>query len=94
MSHVDGNAIVGPLSLALGTDAALARLTCRACGLDHLVAEAHVYLRAPGIVIRCPSCGNAEIVLVELEHRVQITTMGVERLVLGGSEASGAGPAD
>lgn len=81
-SYVDGNAIVGALSLALGTDTGAAAVVCGACGLDHRVAEARVYLRCPGMVIRCPNCLNAEIVLVEIGHRFQLTIAGVARLDL------------
>jgi hypothetical protein len=81
MTHVDGNAVIGALSLALGADTANAAVVCAACGHDHPVAVAHVYLRCPGIVIRCPNCTNAEIVLVEIEHRFQLTVNGISRLV-------------
>ena len=73
MSHVDGNAIAGALSLAMGRDVSAAVLVCGACGTEHPVGEAHVYLRCPGMVIRCPNCTAAEIVLVEIDHRVQLT---------------------
>ena len=86
MSYVDGNAVIGALSLALGVDTGHAVVVCAACGLDHPVAEAHVYLRCPGIVIRCPSCTNAEIVLIEIEHRFQVTISGITRLEFPGSE--------
>jgi hypothetical protein len=83
MSYVDGNAIIGALSLALGADTSAAGVVCGACGHDHPVAEAHVYLRCPGMVIRCPNCTNAEIILVEIEHRFQLTITGISRLVFG-----------
>jgi len=80
MSYVDGNAIIGALSLALGADTGRATVVCAACGHDHPVAEAHVYLRCPGIVIRCPDCTNAEIILIEIEHRFLLTITGVARI--------------
>jgi hypothetical protein len=80
MTHVDGNAVVGALSVALGVDAAGATVECAGCGHDHLVEQAHVYLRCPGIVARCPSCGNAEVVLVEIEHRFTVTLGGAAAL--------------
>jgi hypothetical protein len=82
MNHVDGNAVIGALSLALGADASLAELVCASCGANHPVAEARVYLRCPGIVIRCPNCTTVEIVLVEIEHRFQITLANVANLRL------------
>jgi hypothetical protein len=77
MSYVDGNAVIGALSLAIGTDAGEAALVCAACGHAHPVAQSQVYLRCPGMVLRCPNCSGAEIVLVEIEHRVQLTLSGV-----------------
>lgn len=80
MSYVDGNAVIGALSLAMGTDVGEAALVCGACGHDHLVAQARVYLRCPGMVLRCPVCSGAEIVLVEIDHRIQLTLRGVAGL--------------
>ncbi len=80
MSYVDGNAVIGALSLALGTDTGHATIVCAACGHDHPVAEAHVYLRCPGIVIRCPNCTNSEIILVEIGHRFELTINGAQQL--------------
>jgi uncharacterized Zn finger protein len=37
---------------------------CHVCGASSMVAELHVYLRAPGMVARCPSCGNVVFVLI------------------------------
>ena len=80
--HVDGNAIIGALSLALGTPMDDATMTCAACGTRHPVAEAHVYLRCPGTVVRCPQCGAAEIVLVERARRFEVTMRNVATLEL------------
>ena len=79
-THVDGNAIVGALSIALGTDAAGASVVCAGCGRDHPVAEARVYLRCPGMVVRCPGCDGVEIVLTEIRHRLEVGLGGVTRL--------------
>ena len=80
MTYVDGNAIIGALSVATGTDVSLAELVCGACGQRHRVAQAHVYLRCPGTVIRCPGCGAAEIVLVEIDHQIQLTINNVSTI--------------
>ncbi len=85
MAHVDGNAVIGALSLATGVDVSLAAIVCGVCGQRHPVVETHVYLRCPGIVIRCPSCAAAEIVLVEIDHRLQLTIMNVATLDFGAS---------
>lgn len=81
-THVDGNAIVGALSIALGTDVANATLECRGCGGTHRLTETRVYLRCPGYVIRCPACGGVEIVMVEIAHRFEVTMSGIGALRL------------
>ncbi len=82
MTHVDGNAVIGALSIALGVDMGDAGAVCDNCGLRHAIAECHVYLRCPGIVMRCPHCAAVEIVLVEIAHRFQVTMNGVAALNL------------
>lgn len=83
MSHVDGNAMIGALSLAMGADLAGAGGVCAGCGHDHRLAEAHVYLRCPGMVMCCPNCAGAEIVLVEIQHRFILTVRGLATIRLG-----------
>jgi hypothetical protein len=82
MSYVDGNAVIGALSLAMGADVGEAGVVCAACGHDHPVAKARVFLRCPGMVLRCPSCSAAEIVLVEIDHRFELTVRGVATIEL------------
>ena len=78
--HVDGNAVIGALSLALGTDLAQGWLECAGCGDIHEVARTLVYLRCPGMVLRCPGCGDVEVVVVEIRHRLTATLSGVAAL--------------
>lgn len=72
MSHVDGNAVAGALSLVFGRDVTAAETVCSECGNRHPVAATHVYLRCPGMVIRCPNCGAAEMVLTEIRGRIDL----------------------
>jgi len=41
-----------------------------------VLAECHVYDQAPGIVMRCPICGNVEMVIVEVRHEVRVSLRG------------------
>ncbi len=45
---------------------------CRHCGAVTMVAELRVYMRAPGTVARCPTCGEIVLVLVEIRGRSQV----------------------
>ena len=53
MERLDGNAIGGVLAEIFGTEMTVAVGVCGSCGATGPVAELHVYMRAPGIVVRC-----------------------------------------
>jgi uncharacterized Zn finger protein len=63
MDPVDGNAIAGSLLEYFGQEMTVAVGTCQHCGTRSLIAELHVYMKAPGSVVRCRHCGNVVIVL-------------------------------
>jgi Family of unknown function (DUF6510) len=65
MQPLDGNAIAGALYETFGSEMTTWTGVCEHCGAVGLVAELHVYTRAPGIVARCPSCGSVVLVLVD-----------------------------
>jgi hypothetical protein len=62
---LDGNAIAGTLAEIFGGDMTMRRATCANCGASGPIAETEVYMRAPGIVVRCRSCQTALVVMVE-----------------------------
>lgn len=66
MNALDGNAIAGAMFEYFGVEMTTARGTCAHCGTPSCVAELRVYMRAPGAVVRCPTCGNVVIVLVTI----------------------------
>lgn len=70
MEPLDGNALAGQLMEHFGIDMTVAVGTCGHCGASGLIGELRVYLRAPGSVARCRTCGNVVIVLVERSGEV------------------------
>jgi hypothetical protein len=80
MDALDGNAIAGTLHAAFGNDLTTARSTCATCGNAHEIAALRVYLRAPGAVARCPSCGAVRLVLIEARGVVCVDLRGCESL--------------
>ena len=58
MDALDGNAIAGTLLTVFGTEMTTATGTCASCGTRSMVGEFGVYLRAPGVVVRCRRCDN------------------------------------
>jgi hypothetical protein len=55
-AHLDGNALAGPLRELFAVELTVALGTCAHCGRTGTLAEARVYSRAPGVVLRCPAC--------------------------------------
>jgi hypothetical protein len=65
MDALDGNAIGGMLIDVFGEDMTAASSTCAICGAIRPMAELVVYMRAPGTVVRCRTCGSVLMVLVK-----------------------------
>jgi len=63
-SYLDGNALAGPLSEIFAIDVTAAARRCAACGLTGPVAGLRLYVRAPGLVARCPGCDAVMLRLV------------------------------
>jgi predicted RNA-binding Zn-ribbon protein involved in translation (DUF1610 family) len=82
MNHVDGNALAGALSLVFGRDMTTAESVCSECGDRHPIATTHVYLRCPGMVMRCPNCGAAEVVLTEIRGHIDLHVRSVATIHL------------
>jgi hypothetical protein len=55
-TELDGNALAGPLREVFAVELTAARGTCAGCGRIGPLAEARLYARAPGLVVRCRGC--------------------------------------
>ncbi len=80
MEPLDGNAIAGTLIDHFGIEMTTARGACVHCGTVAAVAELVVYVRAPGAVVRCRSCGGVVMVVVR-RREDQAIDHGYFRLV-------------
>jgi len=58
MNYLDGNAAAGELSRIFAADITSAAGKCANCGAKKSFAEAHLYMRCPGLVARCALCGH------------------------------------
>ena len=72
MDALDGNAIAGPLLEHFGTEMTTTSGTCAHCGATAQVAELRVYVKAPGPVARCPTCGSVVMVIVQTRESLRI----------------------
>jgi uncharacterized protein DUF6510 len=69
MDALDGNAIAGLLQDVFGREMTTAAGVCAHCGATHQWGEQRVYLRGPGTVVRCKSCGSLVAVVVQIRGR-------------------------
>jgi hypothetical protein len=67
---VDGNALAGPLAEIFAVDLTAAVGRCAGCGRTGAVGTLRVYMRAPGLVARCPSCDTVVVRLVPGPDRI------------------------
>ena len=55
---------------------------CVACGTSGAIAQARVYPDAPGLVTRCPACGEVVLRLVRGSDRAWLDLRGITCLQL------------
>lgn len=77
---VDGNAVAGLLGEIFAAEMTLAEGTCAGCGKVGPLGEVHVYMQAPGTVLRCPACGQVLMTVVRGRDRVWLDLAGTRRL--------------
>lgn len=68
MDPLDGNAAAGQLVEIFGQEMTTALATCGMCGAVARIAELVVYMRAPGTVFRCRSCGGVLIAFTAIRE--------------------------
>lgn len=77
---LDGNASAGPLAAAFGVDMTAVPGKCAHCGAVHMIAELRAYMRAPGMVLRCPVCDWVILRMVETDAATYIDARGAAYL--------------
>jgi len=80
LDWVDGNDIAGTARELFALDLTTARGKCANCGREAMVAEAHVYNRAPGLVVRCSGCESVLMRLVRSPDRAWLDMRGLSYL--------------
>jgi hypothetical protein len=80
LDWVDGNDIAGPARELFAVDLTAARGQCANCGREEMVAQAHVYNRAPGLVVRCAGCESVLMRLVRGPDRAWLDLRGLAYL--------------
>ena len=80
MEALDGNAIAGTMMAVFGHEMTTETGTCADCGRRSMVAEFAVYLRGPGVVVRCRTCDSVVMVLVGIREIMCVDLRGLAAL--------------
>ena len=79
-SALDGNAAAGDLRQVFAVDITAATGRCAGCGQTAVLAQARLYSRAPGLVVRCSNCESVLIRLVTAPDRTWVDLRGLDYL--------------
>lgn len=74
-AHVDGNVLGGMLMEMFGAEMTDRRGCCGECGAIGTMGSMHVYVEAPGDVMRCPACSAVLLVLTRIEPVVRVNVV-------------------
>jgi hypothetical protein len=74
---LDGNAVAGLLATTFGVEMTAVPGQCAHCHNVNLVAELRAYTRAPGVVLRCPTCSGVVLRVVETPTALLVDASGI-----------------
>jgi hypothetical protein len=78
--RLDGNALGGLMLELFGVEMTIATGVCGSCGRAGELATLHVYVRAPGTVVRCPACEAVLMRIVRGPGRTWLDLSGLRTL--------------
>ena len=91
-TRLDGNAAAGPLARFFAFEATNLKVTCASCGAESLLGRLHLYGGRRAMILRCISCGEVNLRLLEVGPSLRLDLRGAALLALG-PEPAGAVPA-
>ena len=77
---VDGSGVGGLLASVFGAEMTATPGECAHCHTVSMVATMRVYMRGPGIVLRCPACAEVVLRIVETPTQTIVDVSGVRTL--------------
>ena len=75
---MDGNSLGGPLGEVLSVDITTATGRCSSCQTAGPLAEGRLFGPAPGLVLRCPNCGEPLLRLTTAPGRTWLDLRGLD----------------
>ena len=85
---VDGNAVAGMLAAVFAGEVTTTPGECATCHTVSVLGTMRVYMRGPGVVLRCPACAEVVIRIVETPTGMLIDLAGVRSLRISHEEVS------
>ncbi len=82
MSLLDGNAAAGLFQEIFGRDMTDSPMRCEGCGREGAMGTLYLFNRAPGAVLRCPSCEAVMLRVVETSEAIYLDARGITCLQL------------
>jgi hypothetical protein len=73
---VDANAVGGLLATVFGIDVTGSPGQCATCHTVSVMGTMRVYMRGPGVVIRCPACAQVVLRIVETPTATYLDVSG------------------
>jgi hypothetical protein len=86
VDKLDGNAAGGILQEIFPFEMTLVQTTCTGCGATNAIGELATYTHGMGTVIRCPSCDNVLIRVVQAKGHYWLDMRGVRVLQISKEE--------
>lgn len=77
---LDGNAVAGMMAAVFGSDMTAIPGRCANCHDMHMVGAMRAYVHGPGAVLRCPSCGEVVLRIVETIEATYVDVRGASYL--------------
>jgi hypothetical protein len=85
---VDGSGVGGLLAEVFGEEMTGSAGECAHCHTVSVVGTMRVYMRGPGVVIRCPACADVVVRIVRTPQRMYVDTSGAVGMQAEGTISS------
>ena len=77
---LDANAVAGMLQEVFLLEVTATPAECAHCGTIGEIGALRAFVRAPGAVLRCGTCGGVVLRIVETEREILVDARGAARL--------------
>jgi uncharacterized Zn finger protein len=79
---LDGNATAGLLYEIFGVEMTASPTECAHCGNQGEIGDLLAFTQGPGIILRCPACGNVTLRIVQTPEAIFLDARGAVYLRL------------